>query len=499
MPIMLSSTTAHIVCICSLLIIPHSIYVVGEKRQYDISGCHKVSFVPVQSYEELPIQIERVSNKIGVIKFDIKYKYKKYVHFDKRVHIEDAKKYIENPSKVATHSFYPFIHFTNKWIKYSATNGRREKPRDLCYAAHMDSYIYQLYAYKLNCAYNAYVKEKGINKCAIAYRDNLSKSNIEFAKEVLSFAIKTGEAYIIVGDFTHFFDELQHKYLKKMICMVLGVDSLSDDLYAVFKNITKYSIVELDDLLAYHGDITYKEFNKKDIALTPDEFRKFKSGHLKSNKNKSYGIPQGSPISSILSNIYMIEFDKALNDFATTNQGIYRRYSDDFIMVIPKSEHMELKCIWEYVKSTADLIPRLILQSDKTQVFYLNNQNLTNENVLVLGSAQNGKDILEYLGFAFDGKNITVRDKTVSKYYYRMYRKVNRILTDENKLKKRVPKYKLYKQYSHLGSHKYGAKNGNFISYINRCEKVFGTDEKVNLVKKRHWKKLHKRLNSTAV
>ena len=77
-------------------------------------------------------------------------------------------------------------------------------------------------------------------------------------------------------------------------------------------------------------------------------------------------------------------------------------------MVIPKSEHMELKCIWEYVKSTADLIPRLILQSDKTQVFYLNNQNLTNENVLVLGSAQNGKDILEYLGFAFDGKDVLI-------------------------------------------------------------------------------------------
>ena len=434
--------------------------------------------------------------KLGVIKFDIKYKYKKYVHFDKRVHIEEAKKYIENPNKVAMHSFYPFIHFTNKWIKYSSTDGRREKPRDLCYAAHMDSYIYQLYAHKLNCAYNTYAKMQGINKCAIAYRDNLGKSNIEFANEVLNFARKTGEAYIIVGDFTHFFDELQHKHLKKMICKVLGVDVLSDDLYAVFKNITKYSMVELNDLLEYYGDISYKEFNKKDVALTPDEFRKFKKGHLKSNKNKDYGIPQGSPISSILSNIYMIEFDKILNDFATTNNGLYRRYSDDFIMVIPKSEHMELKNIWEYVKDTADSIPRLILQSDKTQVFCLSNQNLTNENKLVLGSIENSKNILEYLGFAFDGRDIYIRDKTTSKYYYRMYRKVDDIKRQEQKTNKRISKYKLYKRYSHLGSRQHGSKNGNFISYIDRCIKVFGKDEKVGLIKKRHWSKMHKRIAS---
>ena len=465
----------------------------GETRQYDIAGCHKVKFVPVQSCEELPIQIERVSNKLGVIKFEIKYKYKKYAHFDKRIHIEDAKKYIQPPSKVAAHSFYPFIHFTNKRVKYSAANGRREKPRDLCYAAHMDSYIYQLYAHKLN---NAYVKERGINKCAIAYRDNLGKSNIEFAKEVLDFARKLGNAYIIVGDFTHFFDELQHEHLKKMICKVLGVDVLSNDLYAVFKNITKYSVVELNDLLEYHGAISYKEFNKKDVALSPDEFRKFKKGHLKSNKNKNYGIPQGSPISSILSNIYMIEFDKILNDFATTHNGLYRRYSDDFIMVIPKSEHMELKNIWRYVKATADSIPRLILQSDKTQVFGLNNQKLTNENKLVLGSDQNSKNILEYLGFSFDGQDIYIRDKTTSKYYYRMYRKVNDIKQQEKKTNKRIPKYKLYKSYSHLGSHQHGSKKGNFISYVDRCIKVFGEEEKVALIKKRHWSKMHKRLAS---
>lgn len=429
----------------------------------------------------------------------IKYKYKKYAHFDKKINIQDAIRYIENPSNVASHGFYPFIHFTNKWIKYSANSGKRVKPRDLCYAAHMDSYIYQLYAHKLNCSYNSYVKKNGINKCAIAYRDNLRKSNIEFAKEVLTFAREKKDAYIIVGDFTHFFDELQHSYLKKMMCRVIKTEWLPEDYYAVFKNITKYSMVELKDLLAFNNNITYKELNNKDIVMTPDEFRTFKESHLKSNKKNDFGIPQGSPISSILSNIYMIEFDKILNEFATSNCGLYRRYSDDFIIVIPMDKGIELDKLWSFVKTTADSIPRLILQPDKTQVFSLSNKTLTNNNHLLFEDAQKGKNILEYLGFAFNGKDITVRDKTISKYYYRVYRKIDGIRKYESKLNKHIPRYKLYKRYSHLGSHKHGAKSGNFISYINRCEQVFGKTEKVNQIKKRHWKKIHKRINSIAI
>ena len=49
---------------------------------------------------------------------------------------------------------------------------------------------------------------------------------------------------------------------------------------------------------------------------------------------------------------------------------------------------------------------------------------------------------MEYLGFAFDGIDITIRDKTTSKYYYRMYRKVDDIKKQEVKTKKRIPKYK---------------------------------------------------------
>ena len=44
---------------------------------------------------------------------------------------------------------------------------------------------------------------------------------------------------------------------------------------------------------------------------------------------KRYGIPQGSPMSAILSNIYMLDFDKYCCELANNFGGIYRRYCDD--------------------------------------------------------------------------------------------------------------------------------------------------------------------------
>ena len=53
--------------------------------------------------------------------------------------------------------------------------------------------------------------------------------------------------------------------------------------------------------------------------------------------NKSYGIPQGSPISDVLANIYLLEFDKLVRDHVEKLGGIYTRYSDDILVVAPIS------------------------------------------------------------------------------------------------------------------------------------------------------------------
>ena len=42
-----------------------------------------------------------------------------YAHFDYRTDLGKAKKYVTDPEKVAQHGFYPFIHYTKEFKKYS--------------------------------------------------------------------------------------------------------------------------------------------------------------------------------------------------------------------------------------------------------------------------------------------------------------------------------------------------------------------------------------------
>ena len=45
------------------------------------------------------------------------------------------------------------------------------------------------------------------------------------------------EAFIIVSDFSNFFDTFNHEYLKQNIKYVLEEDKISIDLYKVLKNV----------------------------------------------------------------------------------------------------------------------------------------------------------------------------------------------------------------------------------------------------------------------
>jgi len=150
------------------------------------------------------------------------YKKKSYTHFDGKKNIKQCK-WIEHPDNVTSHGFMPFIHFADKNIKYSSQKGRKPKSRDLFYCSHIDAYIYQLYAHKLTKLYNDRAKDRRINKCVIAYRNTLrGKCNIHFAYEVIQFIRKSQACHIIVGDFTKFFDNLKHDYLKKTVLQFNG-------------------------------------------------------------------------------------------------------------------------------------------------------------------------------------------------------------------------------------------------------------------------------------
>ncbi|AXP50486.1 reverse transcriptase [Bacillus subtilis] len=422
-----------------------------------------------------------------------KYRVKGYKHLDNKKSIEKVKSKIQNPRWVAKHGFYPFMHFEIKFQKYSRKEKKRkEKVRKIFYASHMDSYIYKYYGDKLNNHYNSVVDELGINEVATAYRNNLSgKSNINFAKEVIDFIKVQQSAYIFVADFTNFFDTLDHRYLKEKIRYVLKKDTLPDDYYNVFKNITRFSYFIKDTIEAeLKTKYTESEIESSYKYFTEKEFRAFKHKNIYKN-SKRYGIPQGAGISSVCSNIYLLDFDKKIQKYVKEQNGLYRRYCDDLIIVIPIEggiQDYNYQIHQKILEDIKEQIPNLEIQLEKTGNYFYNDNQIIDLDL--------NETILDYLGFSFNGKEVRIREKSLFKYYTRAYRKVRICNRKSKKFGRKSYRRELYKNYSHLGKSKKG--HGNFISYVERAQKIFDEDSKtINLMEtqvKKHWKNIQSRL-----
>lgn len=433
-------------------------------------------------------------------------KARKYAHFDDKVSLEKVWNYISSPSNVEKHGFYPFIHYEKKFNKFKKEDGKgsiKEKSRHLCYSAHIDRYIYSYYGYLLNQEYNKYLEKHSMNMVAVAYRDNLHKNNIHFAKIAFDCIKEVGECFVIIGDFSNFFDSLDHNYLKKQMCNVLGVNMLPPDYYAVFKNITKYSTWELTDLLKINNledtEEDIQKLNSKRKVIAADEFKKYKSKYIHKH-GENYGIPQGSAISAVLANVYMIKADEQMNQLVNKYKGLYMRYSDDFIVVLPKISDDIFKGMLNSIENIIKSVPNLVLQQEKTQLYEYKDKILNSCNIRYLKGGPNGKNEIDYLGFTFDGKEITIRDKTISKYYYRLYRKLKTIVKNEGFTSsgKKISCKNLYEKYSVKGAYLKdvnGHLKGNFITYVQRAQKVFGENEPIDRKTRRHMLKIRRTLD----
>ena len=149
-------------------------------------------------------------------------KLKNYPHFDAKMGEKKIKALIENPERVASHPFHPFLFFEEKYQPFRPS-GKPVKTRPIRYACRSDSYIYSRYRHKLAVEYEKLLESKGLENSILAYRhipvnkgSHKGKSNIDFAKEVFDKIRELGNCVVVTADISSYFDSIDHNNLKSI-------------------------------------------------------------------------------------------------------------------------------------------------------------------------------------------------------------------------------------------------------------------------------------------
>lgn len=235
---------------------------------------------------------------------------KRYPHFDQPIRDpEQVRSLVESAEECAARAFLPFIRFEKTARKFKKAEGKFvKKPRDLKYASHTDSQILRHYANLLNVRYERMIADEGIAASVLAYRRvDPPKCNIHFANEAFEWIEKNAPCVALTFDVKDFFESFDHRLLKAQWKAVLGVTELPKDHFNVFKAITRYSWVERDALFEQFGITKKKQKDWGQPICTPVQFRTLvRHGEagvgLIQSKTDGKGVPQGSPISALLSN-----------------------------------------------------------------------------------------------------------------------------------------------------------------------------------------------------
>jgi hypothetical protein len=341
----------------------------------------------------------------------------------------------------------------NKKTKYT-----KPKEREIYYASHYDSHVYAWYADILKTKYEAFIRDKAFEPAVLAYR-SLAKTNIHFARDAFDKIKALAPCHVLAMDLEKFFDSLDHGLLKTQWAKVLLSPRLPTDHFAVYRAITSFSYCEAKEITKVCKEVRRKH---RWHLTTPAEFRSLIASTIKLPKVEdrliklhvhdspygiaNKGIPQGSPISSVLANIYMLDFDAAAYDLARKCGGAYFRYSDDILFVLPVEDPAKIESQLQVLMQEA----KVSVQPEKTDRLHFTVNERGKLNQLTAKS-------LQYLGFTFDGRRIMIRDSSLAKYF------------------KKIHKYRRIVQWLH-GRKKFGPKagHGKFLSrYTNRGKRNF--------------------------
>lgn len=402
----------------------------------------------------------------------VESKIRNYKHFDLPLPKSALIKTFDFSSEHTPHRFLPLLGFTDRNRKFSPDiKGKKlqtVKERPIRFAGHKDAFYLQAYASHLNEYYERALLKDGISKSVIAYRKG-GGTNIHHAKSLFDEIKKRGDCTVIAMDISGFFDNIDHEILRDEIAKLLNRPNLIGHHATVWKNMTRYSWVETEDLDHILGRNRHAHGRICSEADFRNHVRGRRGGLIQSN-TQPFGIPQGTPVSGLYANIYLRTFDHTIIELCKHCGGSYRRYSDDIAVVLPlgaKVPHV----VSIVGKLLADV--RLTLSVHKTESARFRNGKLITSYPI------------QYLGFTFDGHNILIRPSSIAAYLRKMRRGIHAKMVAAKM--QNIPRTQIFKReslsrYTHLG------KRRNFISYAHKAAHIMNSPEiKKQIRKHKTW------------
>jgi Reverse transcriptase (RNA-dependent DNA polymerase) len=368
---------------------------------------------------------------------------KRYPHFDAHIPLAELQKLATDPTAVRRHAFFPFLHYEKRWRPFRrAADPPKRKIRPIRYASRRDSAIFSYYRHLLSEPYEAELTCRGIESCPIAYRklrrhdSSRGKCNIDFAADAFHRVRDLANCCAVTLDVSGFFDNIDHDKLRSAWCHLLQVQELPADHRSVFKSITRYAVVDriavyerlgfIGDKIGRNGRISKGYLKpRRDMPIqlcSPSDFREKICGAdaqysslISTNKN-AYGIPQGAPISDLLANVYLLDFDQLMGEYAHSRSGAYFRYSDDIFILVPGDEKAGRDAEAFATAAIHKSGDQLEIKASKTSIVTFAK---TSGGGLLASRIDKPASTggLEYLGFRFDGIRVYIRESTMSKFH----------------------------------------------------------------------------------
>lgn len=429
------------------------------------------------------------------------FKVRRYPHFDNQLGYSDIAWIATDKARVARHAFMPFISRMKNDRRYAkqpdGTRKIKPKERRIAYASHADAHIFSFYSHLLARAYESAITSTGASPSVLAYRRfDLPKSNIHFASEAFEYIRLNSPCSVVAIDIEKFFDTIPHQIIKARWKELVSANSeLPEDHYAVYRAVTKWRHVDFKRIMAALGISrgAYRKLRPGQRLCSPSRFRAniaplLERGFTPGESGSGAGIPQGSPMSGLLSNIALLDFDRVVSKQAEQNNVLYRRYSDDVLLIGSESDVANVE--------------RALLSEVSGHGLVVNDEKTIRTSFRQLGdgSCVAEPHSLQYLGFLFTGSQTLIRSQTVGRSARRMKRDVRRAAKAAKKHSSgpiKIWRKTLYEQHSHLGPKKRKEgrrKNSNFWTYAKNAERTHAAPE-IRRQLRNHWRRLHQEIS----